>query len=384
MMKKVGVILGLMVLLIGNVNIRIALSQYYSYSAVNPDLSPGYWGSGSTAWGSWDNSSWNGFNSNLWSGLGGTNWNTLSHPLPGAWNTSGSGSFPNSSWGAGMGGTRWNSPQYPLMGSWNNAVQDNTGYRYGAGLPNTGWGMNFGNVSTIGSQSAAGNNWSMATFCSPGTSFGLGSNGWSGWNSSLGSGFGSAGSYQSGWTGSGNMLWGGLDYSGWSYPSGNFFYPLAGTWPNRTAQSYTPTTKHYEEDIPADTLVLKVHQLVNEYRSSKDLSPLIHNEVIAQQARNHSLSMFNDNVGREKVVISHDGFAQRVDEIAKDIPYIGAAENVGWNKGYSDPAQRIVDRWISSSGHRENMEGNYRLTGIGISGDSQSGYYFTQIFIRPQ
>ena len=60
---------------------------------------------------------------------------------------------------------------------------------------------------------------------------------------------------------------------------------------------------------------------------------------------------------------------------------MGIAENVGYNMGYSDPAGRVVERWLNSPGHKKNIEGNYNLTGIGVIQADQVTYYFTQIFV---
>ena len=67
--------------------------------------------------------------------------------------------------------------------------------------------------------------------------------------------------------------------------------------------------------------------------------------------------------------------------IAKAIAYSAAAENVAYNSGYSDPATQAVQGWLKSTGHRQNLEGNYNLTGIGIAKNAKGEYYFTQIFI---
>ncbi len=36
--------------------------------------------------------------------------------------------------------------------------------------------------------------------------------------------------------------------------------------------------------------------------------------------------------------------------------------------------------WLRSPGHRENIEGAYDLTGIGVARSRQGVYYFTQLF----
>jgi uncharacterized protein YkwD len=55
---------------------------------------------------------------------------------------------------------------------------------------------------------------------------------------------------------------------------------------------------------------------------------------------------------------------------------------VAYNQGYSKPDEQAVEGWIKSSGHRKNMEGDFDLTGIGITKNAKSEYYFTQIFIK--
>jgi uncharacterized protein YkwD len=83
-----------------------------------------------------------------------------------------------------------------------------------------------------------------------------------------------------------------------------------------------------------------------------------------------------------RVTFSHDGFQQRVAAIARTIPYNRAAENVAYNQGYSDPVRQAVQGWLKSTGHRQNIEGSFNLTGIGIAQNAKGEYYFTQVFIR--
>lgn len=119
-----------------------------------------------------------------------------------------------------------------------------------------------------------------------------------------------------------------------------------------------------------------VLQQINEYRRQKGLTTLTLNATITRQARQHSQRMSRSRD------LSHDGFNARVQAIAKSISYRGAAENVAYNQGYSNPDRQAVDGWIKSNGHRENIEGDYSLTGIGVAKNAQGEYYFTQIFIR--
>jgi uncharacterized protein YkwD len=128
---------------------------------------------------------------------------------------------------------------------------------------------------------------------------------------------------------------------------------------------------------PYSTLEQSIHQQINQYRQSHKLPPLILDPRISEQARTHSQAMASG-----KVPFSHQGFEQRVGAIRRVIPDRAAAENVAFNKGYSNPGQQAVQGWIKSPGHRTNIEGDYSLTGIGIAKNAKGEYYFTQIFIR--
>ena len=120
-----------------------------------------------------------------------------------------------------------------------------------------------------------------------------------------------------------------------------------------------------------------IHTQVNQYRASKGLPPLKLDSRISKQALAHSQAMANG-----RVPFSHDGFQQRVKEIARSLAYSRAAENVAYNMGYQNPAQQAVQGWIKSPGHRRNIEGAFDMTGIGIAQNAKGEYYFTQIFIR--
>ncbi|NDJ19926.1 CAP domain-containing protein [Myxacorys almedinensis A] len=142
-----------------------------------------------------------------------------------------------------------------------------------------------------------------------------------------------------------------------------------------------------------------VFQQINEYRAKKGLSTLTWDAQLATKARTHSKGM------ADKVVpIGHDGFENRVKRGEKAI-YTGvgkplkkplevrvknaskrishrAAENVAYNMGYPNPAAKAVQGWLTSNGHRQNIEGQYTVTGVGVSRNPRGEYYFTQIFIQ--
>lgn len=141
-------------------------------------------------------------------------------------------------------------------------------------------------------------------------------------------------------------------------------------------QSLTRANKRAASNRSTANLERSVLQQINQYRQRNGLSPLTTNATIAQQARRHSQNMANSRS------LNHNGFEARIQTISKTIPYRGAAENVAFNAGFSNPAAQAVNGWLKSSGHLQNIMGNFNLTGIGVAKNSQNEYYFTQIFIQ--
>ena len=125
-----------------------------------------------------------------------------------------------------------------------------------------------------------------------------------------------------------------------------------------------------------NSLELATYNLVNKYRQSRSLAPLVADPDISAQAKAHSEDMARSGN------MNHDGFNQRADLVSKTIVYRSAAENVAFNAGHAQPDLIAVKGWIESPGHQHNMVGRYDLTGIGVAKNAKGEYYFTQIFIR--
>ena len=120
---------------------------------------------------------------------------------------------------------------------------------------------------------------------------------------------------------------------------------------------------------------LIVLQEVNIYRSSKGLNKLALNDVISSQAKQHSLDM-----AEKKMTFGHQDFDKRISNIKKNIPsFGGGAENIAY---FKLPPKDVVKKWLTSRGHRKNIEGKYNLTGIGIIQDKKGWIYYTQIFVK--
>jgi uncharacterized protein YkwD len=147
-------------------------------------------------------------------------------------------------------------------------------------------------------------------------------------------------------------------------------------FPNPNTETTTPVVQT-QKNPDLDTIAQDIHQKINQYRQSQNLSPLQLDPTITQQAQLHSQAMATG-----EVPFSHQGFEKRADTISKAVQYRSVAENVAYNQGYSDPAENAVSGWLQSPGHYKNIVGDFDLTGIGVAKNEAGEYYFTQIFAK--
>ena len=142
-----------------------------------------------------------------------------------------------------------------------------------------------------------------------------------------------------------------------------------------------PGSRVTEKPVPAVSTVSvdyadmanDVLKYVNEYRRKKGLSPLVMNNVMSAEALKHS-----QNMASRRTSFGHNGFDGRSNRISSAISGISEiGENVSMG---STSAKEVVDNWLRSAVHRENIEGRYKITGIGIAADKRGILYFTQIF----
>ncbi|MEI6276490.1 MAG: CAP domain-containing protein [Prolixibacteraceae bacterium] len=132
-------------------------------------------------------------------------------------------------------------------------------------------------------------------------------------------------------------------------------------------------SKNQETEIYS-SMDQEILQLINLHRISIGKVELTMNQTIWNEAKLHSTNMANGTVG-----VSHDGFADRIARIKAEIGGGSAGENVAY--GFTT-AQSVVDGWLSSSGHKANIEGDFTLTGISAVQNNSGSWYFTQIFLK--
>ncbi|MDQ3634173.1 MAG: CAP domain-containing protein [Acidobacteriota bacterium] len=122
-------------------------------------------------------------------------------------------------------------------------------------------------------------------------------------------------------------------------------------------------------------------QLINQKRAELGLPTLHWSDKIANLARQHSLYM------ADYKFFSHQGLnGQLIDERATDLgieKWKAISENIAFNKGYINPVEFAVERWMQSASHRQNLlNPRWQQSGIGVAITSDGAYYFTQVFLN--
>jgi len=131
---------------------------------------------------------------------------------------------------------------------------------------------------------------------------------------------------------------------------------------------------HQNTDIKTD-YQQQILYYVNQYRMKHHLSALKMNSAISSEAAKHSRDMAS-----KAMPFGHTGYNGRIKRLYTKFGQCrGGAENVAY---YRLGAKKLVDAWIASPGHRQNIVGNYNLTGIGIAYSKKGWAYYTQIFLR--
>lgn len=121
------------------------------------------------------------------------------------------------------------------------------------------------------------------------------------------------------------------------------------------------------------TIEVEILDELNLYRKALGLAELNVLTELSMTSEDHNEYMIN--MGE----VSHDNFSQRASYLMNQIGAKSVAENVGF--GYKT-AEAVVNAWLKSKGHRENVEGEYTHFGISVRQDAEGKNYFTNIFIK--
>lgn len=135
------------------------------------------------------------------------------------------------------------------------------------------------------------------------------------------------------------------------------------------------TTAHAYASETNAQMANEILTYVNQYRLQHGRPRLTMSPVLSHEATQHSHDM-----AIHAMPFGHNGFNARMNRLHQHIPQSSSgAENVAYNY---KTAKIVVDGWINSPGHRQNLMGSYNLTGIGIARDSAGKLYYTQLFLR--
>ena len=131
------------------------------------------------------------------------------------------------------------------------------------------------------------------------------------------------------------------------------------------------------------SMVLELYQLMNEERAKVNAPPLELSPVLTRVAQEHSDEMAKHNFfGHES--LNGLTFVNRIRNAG--YRFTSAAENLFAGNGPYDDAAYVINTWLRSTSHRENMlDPVYTEVGIGYRAnpDSTYGAYFTADFGTP-
>ena len=121
--------------------------------------------------------------------------------------------------------------------------------------------------------------------------------------------------------------------------------------------------------------------LINQKRAEMGLEPLAWSEEVAKIARLHSENMVKYNF------FSHRGIdGKSVDGRADSMGltrWTGMGENIAYNRGFKDPCETAVEKWLLSPGHRTNLlNTRWQESAVGVAVTADGTYFFTQVFLK--
>lgn len=142
--------------------------------------------------------------------------------------------------------------------------------------------------------------------------------------------------------------------------------------PDSSPPEGDPGTTATSDDVTSDEIEAEIHDQVNEIRIERGLSELDHDDEIATVARIHSQDM------NERDYFSHtnpegetpadrfgDLYPSDCRAVGENLAYIQSG--AGGQGSAEDIADRIVQGWMDSEGHRENLlREDWDSQGIGV------------------
>lgn len=113
--------------------------------------------------------------------------------------------------------------------------------------------------------------------------------------------------------------------------------------------------------------------LINQYRVSIGLNELKQINHISYKSEQHDEYMIANNV------VNHNDFVARSENIKKVLGATNVSENIAYD--FNSP-QAVLNAWLKSPNHKENIEGNYTHFGLAIRVNAAGKKYYTNIFAK--
>lgn len=126
-------------------------------------------------------------------------------------------------------------------------------------------------------------------------------------------------------------------------------------------------------DYSYDSSELDAMNLINTYRLSVGLNALQQINHISYKSEEHDHYMISNNV------VNHNDFVSRSENLISVLGAKRVGENIAYN--YNTP-QSVVNAWLNSPTHKENIEGDYTHFGISIRKNQDGKKYYTNIFVK--
>ncbi|WP_111684286.1 CAP domain-containing protein [Winogradskyella tangerina] len=123
----------------------------------------------------------------------------------------------------------------------------------------------------------------------------------------------------------------------------------------------------------AKLIEIEIMELINAHRITQGLPTLNDHNTVKAVAFTHTDYMIEvDNV-------SHDNFFQRKESLQVNANANVVSENVAY--GFNS-AEGVVNAWLNSPSHRDNIEGDYTDFDISAEQNNEGKWFFTNIFIK--
>lgn len=123
----------------------------------------------------------------------------------------------------------------------------------------------------------------------------------------------------------------------------------------------------------AKQIEIEIMELINAYRINEGLNALNEHSTVKAVAFTHTDYMV------QVEHVSHDNFFLRQQSLEANADANIVTENVAY--GFN-PAASVVNAWLNSPEHRDNIEGDYTDFDVSAEQNDAGKWYFTNIFIK--